>query len=303
MTNNKENKQSDKKSIDTKKWTWWAVVIVLLLYFGYFSAMYLLFPGNLERRGQFGDMFGALGTLFSGLAFAGLIITILQQREDLKNQRDEISLQRVDLEKQTEALQLQREEIAQTNEELKLQCKEMEEQNKTIMLQRFENTFFNMIDMQQKILNELRYLQTGDFVQEHVGRKAIKELYSDIYYQCKVKKISTLDGCLNEYYQYVEDGQLDHYFRHLYRIIRYVDDYDINVLSVEEKYKYLCLLRAQLSKDELLIIFYNCISEYGCDKFKPLVEKYALFKNIRVGSLILTDHSSEFEKSAYEFLS
>lgn len=303
MTNNKENKQSDKKSIDTKKWTWWAVVIVLLLYFGYFSAMYLLFPGNLERRGQFGDMFGALGTLFSGLAFAGLIITILQQREDLKNQRDEISLQRVDLEKQTEALQLQREEIAQTNEELKLQRKEMEEQNKTIMLQRFENTFFNMIDMQQKILNELRYLQTGDFVQEHVGRKAIKELYSDIYYQCKVKKISTLDGCLNEYYQYVEDGQLDHYFRHLYRIIRYVDDYDINVLSVEEKYKYLCLLRAQLSKDELLIIFYNCISEYGCDKFKPLVEKYALFKNIRVGSLILTDHSSEFEKSAYEFLS
>ncbi len=273
-----------------------AVCIVIVICVSYFLLFYFIVPVNMEKRGQFGDMFGFIGALFSGLAFAGLIVTMLQQREDLQNQKDEIQLQRKDLEAQTAALQLQKEEIAQTNKELK-------EQNKTIMLQRFENTFFNMLDMQQKILNELRYLQTGDFVQEHVGRKAIKELYSDIYYQCKVKKISTLDGCLNEYYQYVEDGQLDHYFRHLYRIIRYVDDYDINVLSVEEKYKYLCLLRAQLSKDELLIIFYNCISEYGCDKFKPLVEKYALFKNIRVGSLILTDHSSEFEKSAYEFLS
>lgn len=282
--------------LKTKKIFIVSASIVVLVCILYFVVLYCFFPVGMEKRGQLGDMFGFIGALFSGLAFAGLIVTMLQQREDLQNQKDEIQLQRKDLEAQTAALQLQKEEIAQTNKELK-------EQNKTIMLQRFENTFFNMLDMQQKILNELRYLQTGDFVQEHVGRKAIKELYSDIYYQCKVKKISTLNGCLNEYYQYVEDGQLDHYFRHLYRIIRYVDDYDINVLSVEEKYKYLCLLRAQLSKDELLIIFYNCISEYGCDKFKPLVEKYALFKNIRVGSLILTDHSSEFEKSAYEFLS
>lgn len=282
--------------LKTKAIFWVAVCIVIIVCVAYFLFFYFVVHVNMEKRGQFGDMFGFIGALFSGLAFAGLIVTMLQQREDLQNQKDEIKLQRQDLEAQTEALRLQKEEIAQTNKELK-------EQNKTIMLQRFENTFFNMLDMQQKILNELRYLQTGDFVLEHVGRKAIKELYSDIYYQCKVKKISTLDGCLNEYYQYVEDGQLDHYFRHLYRIIRYVDDYDINVLSVEEKYKYLCLLRAQLSKDELLIIFYNCISEYGCDKFKPLVEKYALFKNIRVGSLILTDHSSEFKKSAYEFLS
>ena len=282
--------------LKTKKIFIVSASIVVLVCILYFVVLYCFFPVGMEKRGQLGDMFGFIGALFSGLAFAGLIVTMLQQREDLQNQKDEIQLQRKDLEAQTAALQLQKEEIAQTNKELK-------EQNKTIMLQRFENTFFNMLDMQQKILNELRYLQTGDFAQEHVGRKAIKELYSDIYYQCKVKKISTLDGCLNEYYQYVEDGQLDHYFRHLYRIIRYVDDYDINVLSVEEKYKYLCLLRAQLSKDELLIIFYNCISEYGCDKFKPLVEKYALFKNIRVGSLILTDHSSEFEKSAYEFLS
>lgn len=38
-------------------------------------------------RGLFGDMFGAINALFSGLAFAGLIITFLLQREELKAQR------------------------------------------------------------------------------------------------------------------------------------------------------------------------------------------------------------------------
>jgi hypothetical protein len=39
---------------------------------------------NWGDRSNFGDMFGAIGTLFSGLAFAGVIYTILLQREELK---------------------------------------------------------------------------------------------------------------------------------------------------------------------------------------------------------------------------
>lgn len=40
--------------------------------------------GDWEQRGQFGDLFGVVNALFSGLAFAGLIITIRQQHLDLK---------------------------------------------------------------------------------------------------------------------------------------------------------------------------------------------------------------------------
>ena len=47
---------------------------------------------------DFGNAFGALGTLFSGLAFAGLIYTILLQREDLELQREDLRLQRQELE-------------------------------------------------------------------------------------------------------------------------------------------------------------------------------------------------------------
>jgi hypothetical protein len=54
------------------------------------------FP-NLEQSGQVGDLFGAVNALFSGLAFAGVIIAIWLQRKDLELQRDELRLQREEM--------------------------------------------------------------------------------------------------------------------------------------------------------------------------------------------------------------
>lgn len=42
-------------------------------------------------RGQFGDMFGAVNALFSGLAFAGVIIAVILQKRELALQRRELS--------------------------------------------------------------------------------------------------------------------------------------------------------------------------------------------------------------------
>ena len=266
-------------------------------------------------RGAFGDMFGALGALFSGLAFAGLIVTMLQQREDLLNQKDEIKLQRKDLEAQTEALRLQKEEIAQTNKELQLQRDEMQEQNRTIMLQRFENTFFSMLEMQQKIVEGFVYTiknhdGNGNTKRtDYSGKVAFKELYRRIinsemnesYRKNNDDKKGSIERCLAVYCEYLKDGKLDHYFQHLYRIVRFVDDYDSYLLNVKGKYIYLSLLRAQLSKEELLMLFYNCLSDYGNEKFKPLVEKYALLKNCRQDSLINPEHANLYEKGAFEF--
>lgn len=48
--------------------------------------------GDVEL-GTFGDFFGALNTLFAGLAFAGLIVTIRQQSKDLQSTKDEMQNQ------------------------------------------------------------------------------------------------------------------------------------------------------------------------------------------------------------------
>lgn len=45
---------------------------------------------SLPSQGQFGDMFGAVNSLFSGLAFAGVIYTIYLQKKELSLQRLEL---------------------------------------------------------------------------------------------------------------------------------------------------------------------------------------------------------------------
>src|SRR5215213_5051365 len=47
---------------------------------------------------------------------------------------------------------------------------------------------------------------------------------------------------------------------------------------VKDKHLYTNLVRAQLSSYEIALTFYNCLSEMGREKFKPLVERYALLK-------------------------
>ena len=49
-----------------------------------------IFFKNYETMGQFGDLFGSINSLYSGLAFAGLIYTIYLQRNELELQRKEL---------------------------------------------------------------------------------------------------------------------------------------------------------------------------------------------------------------------
>ena len=54
-------------------------------------------------RGQFGDMFGSINSLFSGLAFAGVIFTIYMQKEELELQRKELQFTREELKRTADA--------------------------------------------------------------------------------------------------------------------------------------------------------------------------------------------------------
>lgn len=54
-------------------------------------------------RGTFGDMFGAVNTLFSGLAFAGVIYAIFLQGKELELQREELKMTRDELAKSADA--------------------------------------------------------------------------------------------------------------------------------------------------------------------------------------------------------
>ena len=56
-----------------------------------------------NARGVWGDSFGGLNALFSGLAFSGIIATIIMQKKELELQREELKSTRKELENSTKA--------------------------------------------------------------------------------------------------------------------------------------------------------------------------------------------------------
>ena len=89
-------------------------------------------------------------------------------------------------------------------------------------------------------------------------------------------------------------ADLSHYFRTLYHIIKFIDQSEIT-----DKAQYTSITRAQLSSHEQIMLFYNCLHINGKEKFKPLIEKYALLKNLDRSYIVNKDFLDEYERSAY----
>ena len=244
---------------------------------------------NPDWRGTFGDQFGAVNALFSGLAFAGLIYAIILQRRDL---------------------QLQREDIALTRKEMADQTAEFEKQNETLRIQRFENTFFNMLSQFQEVVNNLSVTAKvkGEIV-DLDGREIFQTLFERavVYIPNPQRKGEFvgirgmkavldrhgLDGYLNS-----EDPTLfDHYFRLLYRILKFVKTSPL-ITTFEDEYEYTSILRATLSRYELVWLYYNGLT-YGKNKLKPLIERYAMLKNLRKDLLVDGVKCEEYAEFAY----
>lgn len=80
-------------------------------------------PVSWGVRGQLGDMFGLVNSLFSGLAFAGVILAILLQREELSLQRKELKLTRDELKKSVDAQRRSLEVLNKQAESMELAAK------------------------------------------------------------------------------------------------------------------------------------------------------------------------------------
>lgn len=128
MDDNKQANNSDKYLSNFFKIAVGLVVISIA-----FPFIVNYFFSNWQTSGTFGDTFGALNALFSGLAFAGVIITILIQKSELENQRKELQLQRT----------------------------EMQETRKEFLINRTTNLVYSQLDRFEKSLSELTITHNG----------------------------------------------------------------------------------------------------------------------------------------------
>jgi len=250
------------------------VVLVVVLWVGLGAFAWSLG----DSRGLFGDMFGAANALFAGLAFATLIYTILLQRGELRLQRRELELTRHEMQGQREQLEAQKDQ--------------MEAQNRLTAIQGFETSFFQVLSTFGAIV---RSIEIGD----SKGSGAFTHYYNSLVgaYQSQIRinedQHATMIRVFNDFYER-NQGVLGHYFRTLYNLVKLVDR-----SPVEDKHFYTNLIRAHLSNQETLVLFYNCVVGHGREKFKPLVERYALLKNMPRERLLSSDHRDLVEPGAY----
>ncbi|ENY82804.1 putative phage abortive infection protein [Sphingopyxis sp. MC1] len=226
--------------------------------------------------GEFGDFFGGvLNPLLTFLTFMGLLITIILQHTELRESREEFA-------RSADALEFQ---------------------NKAIERQNFEATFFQMLTLHNTIVSSID-LQSKDGMVT-TGRDCFRVFYTRLtkLYREKQEKPPRAGAggdadrtkVVAAYNDFWRDHQLElgHYFRYLYNVIRFVKESGVGSA------RYLRLIRAQLSDQELLLLFYNCLTPQG-EKFRELVEEFSLLDNLPRIRLLEKEHASFIDPSAFE---
>lgn len=270
----------------------------------------LKFVGQIDKLGQFGDFFGGvLNPLLSFMALLGVLYTIRTQGQELKEAREETRIANRIQDKQTAVF---------------------ERQN-------FESVFFRLIDVHTRTAERIRDKsdpKVGDGFQAAVRSVLMHHSYARAnfaiaqqakpkpQYEAQSLKAQTDQQLLQRAFEGGVDGEkrvmLSQYYRNMYQILKLVDGFKI-FASDEQKGKrsprqirleylnrrqYSNILRAQLSDDELKLMFFNCLTPHGAG-LKAYVEQYSLMKHLHIseflgGDQILLDMYEETAYADYE---
>ena len=282
-----------------------------------------LFPSEnkdyLADRGTFGDKFGFINSLFSGLALTGIIISIYFQQYELSLQRQELSETRKEFKDQN--FQTTFFNLLKTQRQLaeEIDCYIWNLRN--YKDEEFEHirgrNFFNISKLElEKIIKALKskkyskyftWDQGDDYEYEPIPEWEVddltesrKQLYTfhtyyiteEIFESSKSKDENQIVSLAFFIFYNKYSFVFGHYFRHLYHILSFLENYEkelvekgIKDISVNN---FANFIQAQMSTPELFLLFYNC---YKFPKLKRLVVKFNILENLNVEDLISTSHN------------
>ena len=251
-------------------WAWFFVafgLLIIIISSIYFAQMTY---GNEFELNLLGDFLScSVASIWSLAGLFFIYVAFLGQKQQLLNQQLEIMYSQL--------------EVKYARLELSGQKAEMIAQNETLKVQKFENTFFQMLNLLNSSINSLDIKEHGETT--HSGRDCFEYFYnglrnkvygiSDEFKRFDDIKNATIEQTIKAYnvFYYYNKSDLSHYFRTLYHIIKFINQSDIN-----NKKQYISVTRAQLSSYEQVLLFYNCIHYNGEEKFKPLIENIPYLK-------------------------
>lgn len=200
------------------------VIIALVIFFVWLGSGWAISTWvNASYRGTFGDMFGAVNALFSGLAFAGLIYTITVQRQELTLQRKAIKMQ-------TEELKMQREETARSADQL-------EEQKKLTNLQ-----------LAMSIVNDLIKTKQERFEKVAVTAENVGWNYGDMAFRTIINEHKGIPPY---------SKSLEIYINLHFYILSFIKDYD---LTDKQKTLLYRLVRMHCIDEEIKVLYLSANS-------------------------------------------
>jgi len=156
----------------------------------------------------------------------------------------------------------------------------------------FETTFFNMLDLHTKVVQDLHFNPSIIVEDEDLARmlelaRVPKPLAPGIASGRSV--FLAVLAAINRYtdqdklrvYEWLQKNHNDilgHYFRNLYQILRLVKKFEH---ELEDPGTYTAIIRAQLSTYELQLLFYNCLGDMvDSGEFRELVKRYRLLEHL-----------------------
>lgn len=222
-------------------------IILLALVLFYIKAHAKLSSGKIGAYGTLGDYFGGISNpILAFITFTAVLFTVYLQ-------------------------------LKQSHESQKLN---------------FEGTFFNMLTLFVTTRSKLKY-------KEFEGEECFEKIIEDKFLTNKkftnfspfvdqserefTAKDFSLDSAKTKYTNFnkTNNQYLGHYFRTLYRVLKIIDRSN---LDLEDKISYSRILRAQLSTDELSLLFLNGLKDV-CDQgsFQLLLYRYSMLEHLSVG--------------------
>lgn len=219
----------------------WPFALVLVLW--NFSLKYVPckygVPGT---SGEFGDMFGAINALFSGLAFAGVLVALFMQREDLRKQE-----------------------------------KVIEKQNETLARQQFEASFFLRLEHFSKYIDEMEVPSGNATVSGLPMFSQFRQVLLNNF-----KALPSAGGGIKDVWGRACNGLTDEAygvnFRPYVKLLQGICAY-AKKEQVEQAQEYINIVIDGMSKHELIILFFAGLSD-EFPGLKGIIEETGMMRSL-----------------------
>lgn len=208
-----------------------------------------------------------------------------------------------------------------------LQRKQFNESQKDAYRTRFEGTFFNILSMLYNVRTEVNrqicvssrihcsdlggyYYEFKNYYIQNLKHNTSftqsMNLFSEDNITDTQYETAVLDlGKLYDNYVREQGCNVGFYFRYIHNLVSFVIEHWKH--SPQDIHKYLNFIQAQLSDEELGLIFYDSISNLGLDNqhkytFKENLDKNSFLDNISSEVLLAKEHYKVFPHTEFRFL-